>query len=39
MLTLALAQSRLRQTIGTFNQKLRFEPSKIKKEILGNKAE
>lgn len=39
MLTLALTQSRLRQVVDTFNQKLGLEPSQIEKEILGNKAE
>jgi transcription initiation factor TFIIIB Brf1 subunit/transcription initiation factor TFIIB len=39
MLTLALTQSRLRQVVDTFNQKLGLEPSAIEKEILGNKAE
>jgi hypothetical protein len=39
MLTLALTQSRLRQVVDTFNQKLGIEPSTIEKEILGNKAE
>ena len=35
MLTLALTQSRLRQVVDTFNQKLGLEPSQIEKEILG----
>lgn len=39
MLTLALIQSRLRQVVDTFNQKLGLEPSTIEKEILGNEAE
>jgi hypothetical protein len=39
MLTLALTQSRLRQVVDIFNQKLSLEPSPIEKEILGNKAE
>ena len=39
MLTLALTQSRLRQVVDTFNQKLGLEPSQIEKEILSNKAE
>ena len=39
MLTLALTQSRLRQVVDTFNQKLGLEPSQIEREILGNKAE
>jgi transcription initiation factor TFIIIB Brf1 subunit/transcription initiation factor TFIIB len=39
MLTLALTQSRLRQVVDTFNQKLGLEPSAIEKEILGNKNE
>jgi transcription initiation factor TFIIIB Brf1 subunit/transcription initiation factor TFIIB len=37
MLTLALTQSRLRQVVDTFNQKLGLEPSQIEKEILGLK--
>jgi len=37
MLTLALTQSRLRQVVDTFNQKLGLEPSAIEKEILGLK--
>ena len=37
MLTLALTQSRLRQVVDTFNQKLGLEPSQIEKEILGQK--
>jgi transcription initiation factor TFIIIB Brf1 subunit/transcription initiation factor TFIIB len=39
MLTLALTQSRLRQVVDTFNQKLGLAPSQIEKEILGYKAE
>jgi hypothetical protein len=39
MLTLALTQSRLRQVVDIFNQKLGLEPSPVEKEILGNKAE
>ncbi|HEX2769956.1 MAG TPA: hypothetical protein VHN12_11815 [Geobacteraceae bacterium] len=39
MLTLALTQSRLRQVVDAFNQKLGLEPSAIEKEILGNKNE
>jgi hypothetical protein len=39
MLTLALTQSRLRQVVDTFNQRLGLEPSQIEKEILGYKAE
>ena len=39
MLTLALTQSKLRQVVDTFNQKLGLEPSQIEKEILGYKAE
>ena len=37
MITLALTQSRLRQVVDTFNQKLGLEPSQIEKEILGLK--
>lgn len=37
MLTLALTQSRLRQVVDTFNQRLGLEPSQIEKEILGVK--
>ena len=34
MLTLALTQSRLRQVVEVFNQKLSIEPSEIEKDIL-----